>query len=149
MKKCKKKQYKHNYLIYRLQSYPTQKKMSMYGGLEELRTQIEALPKFNQVEVLRILSKHSDITLNENKYGTHINMSDLQPSIIQLLQNYLSYVSTQESDLRDIEKQKEEFKVTYFSKDNKETSKMTYNTNARGLDYVSRTEAFQQQQNSL
>ena len=38
--------------------------------------------KFNQVEVLRILSKHQDVILNENKYGTHINLSDFKKEII-------------------------------------------------------------------
>ena len=45
--------------------------------LNLIRDKIELLPKFNQVEILRIFSKHADITLNENKYGVHINLTDI------------------------------------------------------------------------
>lgn len=96
-----------------------------YDELEDLRAKIEEMPKFNQVEVLRILSKSSNITLNENKYGTHINLTDLSPEVIYSLKTYMQYVTTQESDLSNIEKQKEEFKNIYFSKDNKDNLKRT------------------------
>ena len=99
-----------------------------YDELEELRAKIELMPKFNQVEVLRILSKHSNITLNENKYGTHINLTDLEEEVVDSLKVYIHYVATQESDLSNIEKQKEVFKSIYFSKDNKDNIKRTTTT---------------------
>jgi NTP pyrophosphatase (non-canonical NTP hydrolase) len=80
--------------------------------------------KFNQVEVLRILHKHSDVTLNENKYGIHINLSELKKEILDELNIYIKYVNTQEITLNKIEKQKEEYKNTYFSKDIKDNSKI-------------------------
>ena len=80
--------------------------------------------KFNQVEVLRILNKHSDVTLNENKYGVHINLSELKKEILDELNMYIKYVNTQELTLNKIEKQKEEYKNTYFSKDIKDNSKI-------------------------
>jgi DNA-directed RNA polymerase beta' subunit len=61
--------------------------------------------KFNQVEVLRILNKHSDVTLNENKYGVHINLSELKKEILDELNMYIKYVNTQELTLNKIEKQ--------------------------------------------
>jgi hypothetical protein len=84
-----------------------------------IREIIESMNKFNQVEILRILHKHS-ITLNENRYGVHINLSELNKEIIDKLQKYIKYVNTQESTLRNVEKQKETFKNIYFTKDNKE-----------------------------
>jgi hypothetical protein len=78
------------------------------------------MPKFNQVEVLRILSKDTTITLNENKYGTFINLTELPESMIDNLKNYINYVNTQEHNLNQLEKQKEEFKNIYFTKDNKD-----------------------------
>ena len=83
--------------------------------LNNIRDAIENMTKFNQVEVLRILSKHDEITLNENKYGVHINLSELKDEVIQELVMYISYVSTQEFSLKQAEKQKEEFKNIYFS----------------------------------
>jgi hypothetical protein len=89
------------------------------GELNFIREVIESMNKFNQIEVLRILHKHS-ITLNENRYGVHINLSELKKEIIDDLQNYINYVNTQEITLHHVEKQKETFKNIYFTKDNKE-----------------------------
>ena len=88
--------------------------------LNYIRENIENMNKFNQVEVLRILNKHSDVILNENKYGVHINLSELKKEIIDELGVYIKYVSTQEINLNVIEKQKEDYRNTYFSKDIKD-----------------------------
>ena len=88
--------------------------------LNTIREKIESMPKFNQVEILRILSKDGAVTLNENKYGTFINLTELQPDMINNLKMYINYVNTQECNLNELEKQKEEFKNIYFTKDNKE-----------------------------
>jgi hypothetical protein len=88
--------------------------------LNYIRETIENMNKFNQVEVLRILSKHSDVTLNENKYGIHINLSEISPNIINKLEMHIKYVQNQELDLNNAEKQKEKYKNTFFIKDNKE-----------------------------
>jgi len=92
--------------------------------LNYIRESIENMNKFNQVAVLRILHKHSDVTLNENKYGIHINLSELKKEILDELNIYIKYVNTQEITLNNIEKQKEEYKNTYFSKDIKDNSKI-------------------------
>lgn len=84
-----------------------------------IRDIIENMNKFNQVEILRILYKNK-INLNENKYGVHINLSELDNYILFELQKFINYVNTQEYTLNDIEQQKESFKSIYFSKDNKD-----------------------------
>ena len=88
--------------------------------LDYIRETIENMNKFNQIEVLRIMNKHDDVTLNENKYGIHINLSELQTEIIEELNTYIKYVNTQEITLHQVEKQKESFKNIYFTKDNKD-----------------------------
>jgi len=88
--------------------------------LNYIRENIENMNKFNQVEVLRILNKHSDVILNENKYGIHINLSELKKEILDELSVYIKYVSTQEINLNVIEQQKEDYRNTYFSKDIKD-----------------------------
>ena len=80
-----------------------------------IRDSIEQMSKFNQVEVLRILHKHSDVILNENKYGVHINLTNLSDSVLQELKMYVSYVNAQEQALKTDEKKKETFKNIYFS----------------------------------
>ena len=67
--------------------------------LNSMRDQIENMSKFNQLEILRILTKNKDVIINENKYGIHINLSDIDISIL---------------------KQKERYKNIFFVKDNKD-----------------------------
>lgn len=87
--------------------------------LNYIRDSIENMNKFNQIEVLRILSKHCDIILNENKYGVHVNLSELKKDVLEELEVYINYVNTQEITLTQGEKEKENYKNTYFTKDNK------------------------------
>ena len=91
--------------------------------LNYIRDTIENMNKFNQVEVLRILNNNKDVTLNENKYGVHINLSELKKDTIDELVMYIKYVTTQEINLHKVEQQKEHFKNIYFAKDNKDNGK--------------------------
>jgi hypothetical protein len=95
--------------------------------LNNIRETIESMNKFNQIEVLRILSRHSEVILNENKYGIHINLSELNKDIINELIIYIKYVNTQELTLNSIEQQKEDYRNTYFAKDIKDNSKILVN----------------------
>jgi hypothetical protein len=80
-----------------------------------IRDSIEQMSKFNQVEILRILHKYPDVILNENKYGVHVNLTNLKDEVLEKLNMYVSYVNTQEQSLKTDEKQKEAFKNIYFS----------------------------------
>ena len=83
--------------------------------LETIRNTIEKMTKFNQVEVLRILNKHQDVILNENRYGIHVNMSALKDEVLHEVIQYVQYVQAQERTLNQDEKQKEDIKNIYFS----------------------------------
>jgi len=105
--------------------------------LSAIRDSIEIMPKFNQIEILRIL--HSckdvtlngkDVTLNENKYGIHINLSELDNTIIEKLKVYIHYVSTQEINLNNQEKEKEDCLNIYFTKGNKDNLEKNSNVSA-------------------
>ena len=91
--------------------------------LNYLRESIENMNKFNQVEVLRIFNRYKDVILNENKYGIHINLSELKKEVLDELTLYVKYVNTQESTLNVVEQQKEDYRNTYFAKDIKDTMK--------------------------
>jgi len=91
--------------------------------LNYTRETIENMNKFNQVEILRILNKHNKEILNENKYGIHINLSELSDDIVIEIKKYINYVNTQEININSIEQQKEDYKNTYFSKDIKDITK--------------------------
>ena len=92
--------------------------------LNYIRDSIENMNKFNQIEVLRILNNHKDVTINENKYGIHINLSELKKDILDEITSYIKYVNTQEVTLHQVEKEKEEYKNTYFTKDIKDKNKI-------------------------
>ena len=87
-----------------------------FTELTNIRDSIESMLKFNQVEILRILTNNKNVTINENKYGIHINMTELSAPLIEELKMYISYVKSQEIQLDQSEKQKETFKNTYFVK---------------------------------
>tara|TARA_B110000967_G_scaffold208655_1_gene261604 strand:+ start:3210 stop:3527 length:318 start_codon:yes stop_codon:yes gene_type:complete len=101
----------------------------MTNELHALKEQIEQLNKIHQIEVLRILQKQDKITLNENKNGIFINLTNINEAIIVELNNYLEYVKQQENQLLEIEEEKNKLSNTYFLsnngvKDNKENSTM-------------------------
>jgi len=104
-------------MSYEIDTYSTN---SDYNDLSQIRDSIEAMNKFNQVEILRLLHHRKTVILNENKYGVHINLSELDKESLDCLKYYIEYVNNQESTLNEIEKQKESFKNIYFSKDNKD-----------------------------
>lgn len=91
-----------------------------FNKINGIRETIENMSKFNQIEILRILTRHKEVIINENKYGIHINLTDLTNVVLDELLIYVNYVSTQEKELNNVEKQKETYKNTYFLKDNKD-----------------------------
>jgi hypothetical protein len=80
-----------------------------------IRDLIHEMNKYNQIEVLRIMKKYDNITLNENRYGIHINLTDLNEEQINELKLYINYVSMQETTLNYGEQQKNTFKNEMFS----------------------------------
>jgi hypothetical protein len=82
--------------------------------LNMIRDSIEKMTKPNQIEVLRILHKHPNITLNENNYGVHINLTELDSNLIIELKNYINYINTQENNLKSFETQKDNMRSSFF-----------------------------------
>jgi HD superfamily phosphohydrolase YqeK len=89
-----------------------------------IRDKIENMSKYNQINILGILKNYQEITLNENSYGIHINLSDVKRNVITALLDYIKYVYEQENELLSVEQQKEDFKNVYFVKDNKDNLKV-------------------------
>jgi hypothetical protein len=90
-------------------------------NLEEIKETIERFPKKHQIEVLKIIKQHSNITINENKSGIYINLTFLSEDAIQMLRKYIDYVKDQENILTPFESQKQTFKNTFFMENNIET----------------------------
>ena len=87
--------------------------------LEDLKEKIEALSKFQQVEILKILSKNM-CKLNENKSGIFVNMTFLETDTIEEIEKYMSYVEDQADTFQTAEYQKEEFKNIIMEHDQPE-----------------------------
>lgn len=85
-----------------------------FNKLNNIRQQIENMSKFNQIEVLRILTKNKTNIVNENNYGIHVNLSELDKNTINDLSDYIKYVATQEQYLNNVEQEKEKYKTTFF-----------------------------------
>ena len=64
-----------------------------FNQLNFIREQIENMSKFNQIEILRILTKNKHVIINENKYGIHINLSEIQDNMINEIMIYIKYVN--------------------------------------------------------
>ena len=89
------------------------------NSLKDLKDRIESISLFHQTKILNIFYDNN-IPINENKNGIHLNLSDFNDSILDELLVYINYVTKQETELNNIEKQKESYKNTYFLKDNKD-----------------------------
>jgi len=83
--------------------------------LDELRTNIEKMNKTQQMDILDIIKKNPTIKLNENKGGIFVNMSFLPRDVLESMHKYVNYVKDQEMLLNTAEKQKMDFKNTFFS----------------------------------
>jgi len=80
-----------------------------------MRDSIEKMQKYHQVEILRIIDKHTGNTLmNENNNGVFINMNKLPECAIEEISKYVDYVQKQESDLNQVENEKQKYKEQYF-----------------------------------
>jgi hypothetical protein len=85
-----------------------------FEQLDVLKKKIELLEKNQQIEILRIIHNAQSNIINENKNGIYINMSSLTDDIIDELQNYLTYINTQEKDLIVNENIMKDFQNTFF-----------------------------------
>jgi len=94
--------------------------MKEVDKLNCLKFQIEKLEQSKQIEILRIIVNAQKISINENQYGIHINLTDLPKDVITELQIYINYIKKQEEELVNGELKKKDYETNYFQKGNKE-----------------------------
>jgi hypothetical protein len=82
--------------------------------LLNIKTQIESMNKFHQIEILKIFKKNN-VILNENKNGIFINLSEISGNNLDDLNEYINYVNIQENQLSHHENKKEKFKNDFYS----------------------------------
>lgn len=82
-------------------------------SLKLLRDNIELLSEFHQIEILRIL--HSNhITFSENKNGVFVNLSYVNYDVIHKINEYVTFVNKQETQLCEFEEKKILLSNQYF-----------------------------------
>ena len=84
-------------------------------SISNLKERIENMSKYHQIEVLRILNKHSSVKTNENNNGTFINLTEQNADVINELIMYTEYVEEQQKQLNQVETEKELIEQTFFS----------------------------------
>ena len=77
---------------------------------------LESMTKINQVEALRIFHKHNKEMINENKYGIHINVTDVEDSVLKEIEDFIQHVSTQEKELIEMEELQNNIQGKYIDK---------------------------------
>lgn len=82
--------------------------------LNALKERIELMDKYHQIEILRILSKNKQVTLNENNNGTFINLTELSDEIKKELEKYVDYVIEQQKLLKEMETKKDNIEQSFF-----------------------------------
>ncbi len=75
---------------------------------------IETLTKEQHIDILRILVNHN-VTLNENKNGTFVNLSVLSKKTIDDIKEHLQHITAQEEQLKESETTKNNYNKEYFS----------------------------------
>jgi proline dehydrogenase len=77
------------------------------------------MEKIHQLFVLGIILKNK-VEFTENINGVFVNMTLLDSSVREALQEYTQYVNIQQKQLDKVEDMKRHFKQKYYDKDNKE-----------------------------
>lgn len=75
---------------------------------------IETLTKEQHIDILRILVNHN-VTLNENKNGTFVNLSVLNKKTVDDIKEHLQHITAQEDELKESETTKNNYNKEYFS----------------------------------
>ena len=93
----------------------TKKYLVSESELVDIQNAIHKMNKHNQIEVGKILHTDKTVTLNENRYGIFVNLTELPYNVIEKLKGYIAYSNTQEMTLLKVENEKESFKTKFFS----------------------------------
>lgn len=85
-----------------------------YDALDAMKIKIEAMDKYSQLEILKIITATKG-KINENKSGVYVNLSFLDKSILDKIENYITYREEQEEEFKTAEYQKIEYQNSFFT----------------------------------
>tara|TARA_B100000941_G_C27993919_1_gene297115 strand:- start:55 stop:339 length:285 start_codon:yes stop_codon:yes gene_type:complete len=83
--------------------------ISKLHKLQNIKKIVESYNIEQQEDILNIIREGDDISINENKNGFFINLTNLNNDIITKIEKYMEYIILQENHLTNIEFQKKEY----------------------------------------
>ena len=89
--------------------------MSDIECLQKIKDVVEQYNKQQQLDILKIFIKDS-VNISENSNGTFINLTDIQDSTIQKIQEYINFINIQNIKLTDIETTRKDIESSFFDK---------------------------------
>jgi len=84
-------------------------------NISKLKERIELMPKYHQIEILRILNNDNSVKKNENNNGTFVNLTEQNKEVLYNLDKYANYVDDQQKHLNKVECEKERIEKTFFN----------------------------------
>ena len=76
--------------------------------LQNIKKVVEEYNSEQQEDILNIIREGDNISINENKNGFFINLTNLSNEIIGKIEKYMEYIVLQENHLITMESQKKE-----------------------------------------
>ena len=84
-------------------------------NISKLKERIEFMPKYHQIEILRLLNNAASVKKNENNNGTFVNLTEQSKEVLIELEKYANYVDEQQKLLNKVETEKEMIEKTFFN----------------------------------
>ena len=84
-------------------------------NISKLKERIETMPKYHQIEILRILNNDNSVKKNENNNGTFVNLTEQNKEVLNNLDKYANYGDDQQKHLNKVETEKERIEKTFFN----------------------------------
>lgn len=76
--------------------------------LQNVKKVVEQYNSEQQEDILNIIREGDNVSINENKNGFFINLTNLSNEIIGKIEKYMEYIILQENHLINMESQKKE-----------------------------------------
>ena len=71
-------------------------------NISKLKERIEFMPKYHQIEILRLLNNAASVKKNENNNGTFVNLTEQSKEVLIELEKYANYVDDQQKHLNKV-----------------------------------------------
>ena len=83
--------------------------MSDIENLKKIKNSIELFNKQQQIDILKLFI-NNNVNISENSNGSFINLTEIDSTIINELEKYITFINTQNSNLNNFENKKKNFR---------------------------------------